>query len=103
MFKAGAALASALAVAGVVAAIAAAQQPVPTVAVTASPTAVSAQATGAIAAGPTRFTITRARARRGLSVYFALLNPGVSVDELQRTLERDDRTRGSQSLGLVSI
>lgn len=103
MFKAGAALASALAVAGVVAAIAMAQQPVPTVAVTASPTAVSAQVTGAIAAGPTRFTITRARARLGLSVYFGLLNPGVSIDELQATLERDDRTRGSQALGLVSI
>jgi hypothetical protein len=103
MFKAGAALASALAIAGVVAAIAMAQQPVPTVTVTASPTAVSAQPASGIPAGPTRFTITRARARLGLSVYFALLNPGVTVDELRATLERDDRTRGSQSLGLVSI
>lgn len=39
----------------------------------------------------------------GLSVYFILLNAGVSVEDLQASLRRDDRTRGEATLGLVSI
>jgi hypothetical protein len=103
MLRAGVAAASALAVAGVVAAMAMAQTPVPAVPVTASPTAVSLPATAAIAAGPTRFQVTRQRARLGLSVYFGLLNQGVSPQDLQAALRRDDRTQGSSALGLVSI
>jgi hypothetical protein len=103
VLKTSAALLGALAAVAVVAAMAMAQQPIPTVAVAASPSSVSAQAGGPIAAGPTTFAITRARARLGLSVYFALLNAGVSLPELQTALERDDRTRGSSALGLVSI
>jgi hypothetical protein len=103
MFKAGAALACALAIAGVVAAIAAAQAPVPTVAVTASPTAVAVQPAGPLAAGPTHFQVSRAANRNGLAVYFAVLVPGYTLQDLQAALRRDDRTQSNQSLGMVSI
>ena len=103
MFKTFAAAVGALAAIAAVAAVATAQQPVPTVAVTASPTAVAAQAAGPLAAGPTHFQINRAANRNGLSVYFALLVPGVSLQDLQAALRRDDRTRGSEALGMVSI
>ena len=62
-----------------------AQHGVPTVAVTASATSVSVQASGAVAAGPTRFQVTR-QGNDDLSVYFALLNPGVTVDEFLSSL-----------------
>jgi hypothetical protein len=75
-------------------------QGVPTVGVMASATSVSV--TGPVAAGPTRFQVTR-QGNGDLSVYFALLNPGVTVQDLRSELERDDRTRGDASLGLVSI
>ena len=75
-------------------------QGVPTVAVTASATSVSVA--GSVAGGPTRFQVTR-QGQADLSVYFALLNPGVSVDDFRASLERDDRTGGDASLGLVSI
>jgi uncharacterized cupredoxin-like copper-binding protein len=88
---------------GVATAIAVAQAPPPTVAVTASPTSIAAQVTGPVAAGPTTFRITRAASEGGLSVYFALLNAGVSFEEFQAALRRDDRTRGDLALGLVSI
>jgi uncharacterized cupredoxin-like copper-binding protein len=103
VFKTCAAVVGALAGIAAVAAVATAQQPVPTVAVTASPTAVAVQPAGPLAAGPTHFQINRAQNRNGLSVYFALLVPGVSLQDLQAALLRDDRTRGSQSLGMVSI
>jgi hypothetical protein len=103
VFKTCAAVGGALAIIAAVAAVAMAQQPVPTVAVTASPTAVAVQPAGPLAAGPTHFQINRAASRTGLSVYFALLVPGVSLQDLQAALRRDDRTRGSQSLGMVSI
>jgi uncharacterized cupredoxin-like copper-binding protein len=97
------AVAGAVAAVAVVAAIASAQSPVPTVAVTASPTAVALQPAGPLAAGPTRFQVSRAATRTGLSVYFAVLVPGVTFQDLQAALRRDDRTQGSQSLGMVSI
>jgi uncharacterized cupredoxin-like copper-binding protein len=103
MVKVATALGAALATVAVVAAIATAQQPVPVVAVTASPTAVAVQATGPVASGPTRFQITRQASRRGLNVYFALLNAGVTVPDIQAALRRDDRTNGDQSLGMASI
>jgi uncharacterized cupredoxin-like copper-binding protein len=87
----------------VVAAIAVAQTPPPTVTVTASPNSVAVQATGPIAAGPTTFRITKAASRAGLNVYFALLNSGVSLEEFQAALRSDDRTRGDLALGLVSV
>jgi hypothetical protein len=103
VFKTCAALSGALAIIAAVAAVATAQQPVPTVAVTASPTAVALQPAGPLAAGPTRFQISRAASRTGLSVYFAVLVPGYTFQDVQAALRRDDRTRGSQSLGMVSI
>jgi hypothetical protein len=84
-------------------AIALAQAPPPTVPVTASPNSVAAQVTGPIPAGPTAFRITRAASDQGLSVYFGLLNAGVSFEEFQAALRTDDRTRGDSALGLVSI
>ena len=83
--------------------VAVAQQPVPTVPVTASPTSVSVQASGPLPEGPTTFAVSRQRARSGLSVYFGLLNPGVSLEQFQAELRRDDRTGRTSSLGLVSI
>jgi uncharacterized cupredoxin-like copper-binding protein len=87
----------------VVTAIAVAQGPPPTVAVAASPNSVAAQLTGPIPAGPTTFRITRAASDEGLSVYFALLNAGVSLDEFKAAMQRDDRDRGDTALGLVWI
>ena len=85
----------------VTAAIAGAQQPAPTVAVTASPTAVTVPS-GPVAGGPTRFEITR-QGNKDLSVYFALLLPGTSLEDLQAAIRADDRSGGEASLGLVSI
>lgn len=90
-----------VAVGAVTAAIAGAQGPAPTVAVTASPTSVSV-ASGSVAAGPTRFEVTR-QGNKDLSVYFLVLLQGTSVEELQQTMRADDRTGGEASLGLVSI
>jgi hypothetical protein len=93
----------AVVVVGVVAAaVAVAQQPVPTVAVTASPTSVALQPAGPVPAGPTRFEVAR-QGNRDVSVYFALLNAGVSMQEFQAALRSDDRTGGDSTLGLVSI
>ena len=103
MLKRCVAVMGAFAAVAAVAAMATAQQPVPTVAVTASPTSVSAQAAGPLPAGPTHFQVSRARARLGLNVYVALLNAGVSLEQLQAALRSDDRTRGSSALGLVSL
>lgn len=87
---------------GTGAAVALAQQPVPTLPVTASPTAVAVQAPGPVAAGPTRFEVTR-QGNKDLSVYFILLNAGVSQQEFQAALRRDDQTGGESAVGLVSI
>jgi hypothetical protein len=83
------------------AAIAVAQQPVPMVAVSASPTAVTVQAAGSLAAGPTRFDMTR-QGNKDVAVYFALLNQGVSLPELQAAIVRDGNN-GESALGLVWI
>jgi hypothetical protein len=87
---------------GAVAAIAAAQQPVPTVAVTASPTTVAVQAPGPVPVGPTRFEVAR-EGNKDLSVFFALLNAGVSMEDFQAALRSDDESGGESALGLVSI
>jgi len=86
----------------VAAAIATAQTAAPVVAVTASPTSVSA--TGPIAAGPTTLQINRSASRTGLSVYIATLNAGVTLQDLQAAFRRDDRTQGGgSSLGLATV
>jgi hypothetical protein len=88
----------------VVAAIATAQTAAPVVAVTASPTSVSAGVTGPIAAGPTTLQINRSASRTGLSVYIATLNAGVTLQDLQAAFRRDDRTEGGgSSLGLATV
>jgi hypothetical protein len=93
----GAAAAAAVGALAVVAAIAAAQTTVPAVGVTASPSSVSAQAAGPVAAGPTTLQVTRAASRTGLSVYLATLNAGVTFGDLQAAFRRDDRTAGGAS------
>ena len=103
MFKPCVAVLSALAAVVAVTAIATAQQPAPTVAVTASPSAVALQAPGPLAAGPTHFQVSRQAARAGLNVYVAVPNGGVSVEDVRAALQRDDRSGGDSTLGLVSI
>jgi hypothetical protein len=99
--RANAVMLGAIVAVGVGAAIAVAQQPVPTVAMSASPTAVAVQAAGPLAAGPTRFDITR-QGDKDVGVYVALLNQGVSLPELQAAIVRDGRN-GESALGLVWI
>jgi plastocyanin len=77
--------------------------PAPTVTVHASPTAVSIDATGPLAAGPTRLNFVRPAAKTTLDAYVFVLVPGVSIDQLAQTLRREDNTEGDSSLGLVSI
>jgi hypothetical protein len=87
-----------------VAAIATAQTAVPVLAVTASPTSVSAQAAGPVTAGPTTVQVSRSASRTDLSVYIATLNAGVTLQELQAAFRRDDRTPGGGStLGLATV
>jgi uncharacterized cupredoxin-like copper-binding protein len=100
-WKVAAASAAVLAAGG--AAVATAQQPVPTVNVAATPTTVTVQSTGPVAAGPTTLHVTKAKGGRDLSIYVFLLNPGVSLQEFQTTIRRDDRTNGSTALGLISM
>ena len=57
---------------------------------------------GPIAAGPTRFQVTR-QGNRDISVYFLVLLQGTSVDDLRASLALDDRRRGDSTLGIVSI
>jgi plastocyanin len=84
--------------------LAMAQQPVPTIAVNADPTAATVNAAGPIAAGPTRVNFVRpAGNKKDLSAYVVLLVPGVSVEQLMSTLAKEDRTGGESSLGMVSI
>jgi plastocyanin len=91
-------------VAGVTAGPAAAQQPVPTVTVTASPTAAAVDATGPVPSGPTRLNFVRpAGATKELDAYVALLVPGVTIEQLQKTMVAEEKTEGESSLGLVSI
>lgn len=87
---------------GAVAAIAVAQQPVPTLPVTASPTTVAVQAPGPVPAGPTRFEVAR-EGNKDVSVIFGLLNAGVSMQDLQAALTSDDQSGGESALGLASI
>ena len=82
---------------------AAAQAPVPTVTINASPTAVSVNATGPLPAGPTRFDLVGPADGEDVAVYIALLVPGVTVDQVARSLADADRTGSEAVLGLVSI
>lgn len=103
MRRAGVTLAGVVVALACVTAVGGAQQPVPTVGVTAGPTAVSVQAAGALPSGPTRFEVTR-QGGGDLSVYVFLLNPGVSLEELQAAFARDERQReGESALGLVWV
>jgi hypothetical protein len=79
---------------GVPVALAGAQTSVPTVAVTARGGNVTLDPSGPIAAGPTRFTYSG-----GGELSLATLRAGVSVDQLRRTLSRDD----ASALRLVFI
>jgi plastocyanin len=88
---------------GVGVGLAIAQAPAPTVTVNATPTAVSLDPAGPLAAGPTRFNFVRPAGGKDVAVYVALLVPGVSVDQLAKTLSREDGTDRDSSLGLVSI
>jgi plastocyanin len=89
---------------GLPAGLAAAQQPVPTLNVNASPTGVTVDAAGPIPAGPTRMNFVRpAGNKKDLSAYVVLLVPGVSAEQLLSTLASEDRNEGEASLGLVSI
>lgn len=103
MRRAWVAIIGGLAVFGAVAAIAIAQGPPPTVAVTASPSTVSVAATGALPAGPTTFRITRAASRQGLAVYVGVLIAGATVQDLEAALKADARSENDSALGLVSI
>ena len=69
---------------GIPVALAGAQTSVPTVAVTATGGNITLEPSGPIAAGPTRFTFS---GRGELSL--ATLRPGVTVDQLRRTLSRN--------------
>jgi plastocyanin len=90
--------------AGVMTASAAAQQPVPTVTITASPTAATLDATGPVPSGPTRMNFVRpAGATKELDVYIALLVPGVTIEQLQKTLVAEEHNDADSSLGLVSV
>ena len=87
---------------GVAAGAGLAQQSVPTVAVTASPTSAAVGTTGPIPAGPTRFEVTP-QGGKPLSVYFLLLNSGVSLQDLQAAAAQDDKTGGDSTLGLIWV
>jgi plastocyanin len=89
---------------GIVAGLATAQQSVPTVTITASPTAASVDPAGPLAAGPTRLNVVRpAGFTKSVSAYVFLLVPGVTLEQLQKALVADDADEGESSLGLVSI
>jgi hypothetical protein len=88
---------------GGAAGLAVAQQPVPTVRVNATSTAVSVDGPAPLPAGPTRFDFVRPAGSKDLGVYLVLLMPGVSLEQLQQTIARDDRTHGDSAIGLVSI
>jgi hypothetical protein len=70
---------------GVLVTLAAAQTPVPTVTVTGARGSITLEPSGPIGAGPTRFTYTG----RG-EFNLATLRPGVTLDQLRRTLSRGD-------------
>jgi plastocyanin len=89
---------------GIVAGLATAQSPVPTLTITASPTSASVDPAGPIAAGPTRLNVVRpAGFKKAVTAYVFLLVPGVTVEQLQKALAADDKDEGESSLGLVSI
>jgi hypothetical protein len=85
-----------------VVALASAQPSVPTLTLTAGPTTVAVQPPGPVPAGPTRFEVSR-QGDKDVSVYLVLLGAGVSQQEFEAALARDDRSGGDSAAGLVSI
>jgi hypothetical protein len=85
-----------------VAAFASAQQSAPTLAVSAAPTVVAVQPSGPVPAGPTRFDVSR-QGNKDVSLYLLLLNAGVSQQEFEAAMRRDDQSGGESAAGLVSI
>jgi len=83
-------------VAGLLAAVAAAQSAPPTVAVTAGRGVITAQPAGPIASGPTRLQFTRTGSG-DVEAYVASLRAGVSVEQLRRVITSD------ASIGLVYL
>ena len=88
---------------GAGAGLARAQSPAPTVTVQASTAAVTLDATGPLAAGPTRFNFVRPAANTTLDVFIFVIVPGVSIDQVTQTLRAEDNKDRDSSLGLVSI
>lgn len=82
--------------------LAGAQQPVPTVAVSASPAGATFQPTGPLPSGPTRFEARR-QGSKDVNLYFGLLNAGVTRQEFETAFRNDRRDDGDTALGLVSI
>src|SRR4051812_21866339 len=81
--------------------LATAQTPVPTVTLTANPAGATLDPGGPIAPGSTRLNVVRpAGFTEGVNAYVALLVPGVSLEQLQRSIAEDDRNQGDASLGL---
>jgi hypothetical protein len=79
---------------GVLVTLAAAQTPVPTVAVTGARGNITLEPSGPIGAGPTRFTYSGPG-----DFNLATLRPGVTLDQLRRTLSRNE----DAALGLVFL
>jgi hypothetical protein len=80
------------------AAFATAQTSVPTVGVSAGPSAITLTPSGSIAPGPTRFRVTRT-GRRDVDFTLVTLRAGVSVSALRATLARSQ----DAALGLVFV
>jgi hypothetical protein len=82
----------------VLAAVGTAQTAVPTVAVSAGKSAITATPGGPIAPGPTRFTFTR-NGSGDVDGYLATLRAGVTTDELRQSLAK----QSEEALGLVFL
>jgi hypothetical protein len=82
----------------ILAAVAPAQAPVPTVGVTASGSAITLTPAGQLAAGPTRFQFTRS-GRRDVEAFLVTLRAGVTVDQFRAALSRNP----DAALGLVFL
>jgi hypothetical protein len=89
---------AAIAVLAVAAVVAPAQTAVPTVAVSAGKSAVSAMPGGPISSGPTRFEFTRS-GKGDVDAFLGTLRAGVTIDELRQALSRPTE----EALGLVFL
>jgi hypothetical protein len=89
---------AALVVFAVLAAVGTAQTAVPTVAVSAGKSAITATPGGPIAPGPTRLTFTR-NGKGDIDAFLVTLRAGVTVDELRQSLAK----QSEEALGLVFL